>query len=80
MITVTGKYYLKADNVKVLCHDKCISTLCMEPVRTTMVQFIKYIKISLNNTISFTLRLTMHSQVNKFVVKAFFGKGKKKKA
>ena len=52
MITVTGKYYLKADNVKVLCHDKCISTLCMEPVRTTMVQFIKYIKISLNNTIS----------------------------
>lgn len=44
---------------------------------------------SLNNTISikmvefffsFTLRLTMHSQVNKFVVKAFFGKGKNKKA
>ena len=52
-----------------------------------MVQFIKYIKISLNNTISnmmveffsFTLRLTRHSQVNKFVVKAFFAKGKKKK-
>ena len=22
VITVAGKYYLKADNVKVLCHDK----------------------------------------------------------
>ena len=26
-----------------------------------------------------TLRLTRHSQVNKFIVKAFFAKGKKKK-
>ena len=31
VITVAGKYYLKADNVKALCHDKCICTLCMEP-------------------------------------------------
>ena len=52
VIIVAGKYYLKAVNVKALCHDKCICTLCMEPVRTTMVQFIKYIEISLNNTIS----------------------------
>ena len=32
VITVAGKYYLKADNVKALCHDKCICNICMEPV------------------------------------------------
>ena len=32
MITVAEKCYLKVDNVKALCHDKCICSLCMEPV------------------------------------------------
>ena len=32
MITFAEKYYLKVDNVKALCHDKCICSLCMEPV------------------------------------------------